>query len=58
MYINGDEDWGYAGFANISGKAYANAQIAVTDLINGNIYAVVLDEAPASAIVAAVNANN
>lgn len=58
MYINGDADWGYTGFANIAGKAYANAQIAVTDLINGNIYAVVLDEAPASAIVAAVNANN
>ena len=58
LYINGDEDWGYAGFANIQGKAYANAQVAVTDLINGNIYAVVLDEAPASAIVSAVNANN
>ena len=58
LYINGDDDWGYAGFANIQGKAYANAQVAVTDLINGNIYAVVLDEAPASAIVSAVNANN
>ena len=58
LYINGDEDWGYAGFSNIEGKAYANAQVAVTDLINGNIYAVVLDEAPAGAIVSAVNANN
>ncbi len=58
LYINGDEDWGYAGFSNIIGKSYANAQVAVTDLINGNIYAVILDEAPATAIVAAVNANN
>ena len=55
MYINGDDDWGYAGFENIEGKGYATAQEAVVDLINGNIYAVVVDEAPASAIVNAVN---
>lgn len=55
MYVNGDEDWGYAGFANLEGKGYATAQDAVTDLINGNIYAVVVDEAPANAIVKAVN---
>lgn len=55
MYINGDADWGYDGFANIEGKGYATAQDAVTDLINGNIYAVVVDEAPANALVKAVN---
>jgi len=55
MYINGDADWGYDGFSNITGKGYATAQDAVTDLINGNIYAVVVDEAPANAIVDAVN---
>ena len=55
MYINGDADWGYDGFANIEGKGYATAQDAVSDLINGNIYAVVVDEAPASAIASAVN---
>ena len=55
MYVVGDEDWGYAGFANIIGKGYASAQDAVTDLMNGNLYAVVVDEAPASAIVNAVN---
>lgn len=55
MYVVGDEDWGYAGFSNIEGKGYASAQDAVTDLINGNIYAVVVDEAPAKAIVEAVN---
>ena len=26
MYINGDADWGYAGFENIEGKGYATAQ--------------------------------
>ena len=55
MYINGDADWGYDGFANIEGKGYATAQDAVTDLINGNIYAVIVDEAPANALVKAVN---
>ena len=55
MYIVGDEDWGFAGFANIEGKGYATAQDAVVDLINGNIYAVVVDEAPAAALVKAAN---
>ena len=55
MYIVGDEDWGYAGFSNIEGKGYATAQDAVVDLINGNIYAVVVDEAPAAALVKAAN---
>ena len=55
MYIDGNEDWGYDGFANIEGKSYATALDAVNDLINGNIYAVVVDEAPANAIVTAIN---
>ncbi len=55
MYVVGDEDWGYAGFPNIEGKGYATAQEAVSDLVNGNLYAVVVDEAPANAIVNAVN---
>lgn len=55
MYVVGDEEWGYAGFPNIEGKGYASAQDAVTDLINGNLFAVVVDEAPANAIVNAVN---
>ena len=55
MYIQGDEDWGYPGFSNIEGKGYATAQVAAMDLVNGNIYAVVVDEAPAQAIVKAIN---
>jgi polar amino acid transport system substrate-binding protein len=55
MYVNGDADWGYDGFANLEGKGYATAQDAVTDLKNGNLYAVVVDEAPANALVKAVN---
>ena len=55
MYIEGDADWGYDGFANIDGKGYVSAQDAAMDLVNGNIYAVIVDEAPASAIVKAIN---
>ncbi len=55
MYIEGDEDWGYTGFANLTGKGYKTAQLAATDLVNGNIYAVVVDDAPAAAIVKAMN---
>ena len=55
MYVNGDEDWGYVGFSNIEGKGYPTAQDALNDLINGNIYAVVVDEAPANALVNAIN---
>ena len=55
MYVEGDADWGFAGFANVEGKGYASAQDAAIDLKNGNIYAVVVDEAPANAIVKAIN---
>ena len=55
IYLVGDEEWGFNGFTNIEGKAYANAQVAVSDLLNGNIYAVILDEAPAEIVVASAN---
>lgn len=51
MYINGDEDWGYEGFSNIEGKGYLTGQEAMMDLANGNIYAVIIDEAPAKALL-------
>ena len=50
MYINGDEDFGFDGFANIEGKGYDTAVTAVQDMKNGNIYAVVVDEGPATAL--------
>lgn len=58
LYINGNEDWGFTGFDNIADKSYATAQMAVTDLINGNIYAVVVDEAPANMLIANMNTNS
>ena len=58
LYISGNEDWGFDGFANIEGKSYATAQIAVTDLINGNIYAVIVDEAPGKMLIENMNTNS
>lgn len=55
LYINGDEDWGFNGFSNITGKGYATAVDAANDMLNGNLFAVVVDSAPAEAIVAALN---
>ena len=55
LYLNGDDVWGFEGFPNIEGKAYSTARVALNDLLNGNLYAVLLDEAPAIAIVDAVN---
>lgn len=55
LYINGDEDWGFDGFPNITGKGYTTAVDAANDMINGNIYAVIVDSAPAEAIAKALN---
>ena len=55
MYINGDADFGFAGFSNIEGKGYDTAVTAVQDMKNGNIYGVVVDEGPAATIAANVD---
>ena len=56
-YVAGDADWGYDGFANVTATGYGTASAAVLDLKNGNIFGVVVDGAPAAALVAA-NADN
>ena len=57
-YVAGDEDWGFPGFANVEAKGYKTAQLAIQDIVNGQIYGVVVDEAPAAAMVKAINAVN
>ena len=57
-YVAGDEGWGYEGFANVEAKGYKTAQLAIQDIVNGQIYGVVVDEAPAAAMVKAINAVN
>ena len=56
-YVAGDADWGFDGFSNVEAKGYTTAQLAIQDIANGLIYAVVVDEAPGAAMVKAINAN-
>ncbi len=56
-YQNGTTAVDYvAGFENVEGKGYDTAALATYDLINGNLYAVIVDNAPAAAIVDSYNA--
>lgn len=56
-YVAGDEDWGYDGFSNVTAKGYDTALDAINDMINGNLYAVVVDEAPGTAMVNSISGN-
>lgn len=55
MYTAGDEDFGYDGFKNLTTKGYKTGALAMTDLKNGAINAVILDEQPSKMIVEAFN---
>ncbi len=54
FYCEGDEGWGFAGFA-MKTTGYKNGSLAVQDLLNGNIQYVVIDSAPAACITEAIN---
>lgn len=47
-YIEGDADWEFEGIANSTCITYDSGALAVTALANGQIDAVIIDEAPAS----------
>lgn len=53
-YLEGDEDWGFAGFS-VTTKGYVSSALAVQDMLNGNISYVLVDEAPANFIAEAYN---
>ncbi len=57
FYVEGDEDWGFDGFAATC-VPYRNGSLAVQDLINGGVQAVIIDSAPATCITEAINAVN
>lgn len=50
-YVAGDTDWGFDGFSNISPIGYTTAQLAIQDIVDGRIFGVVVDDAPAKSIV-------
>ncbi len=53
FYIEGSEDLEFEGFSNITLRKFNNAGLAVKDMLNGNLDAVVVDEGPAGALVKA-----
>ena len=52
FYVEGDADWGFDGIKDAVCKPYDNGGLAMKDLNDGKIKAVILDEAPAKNIVA------
>lgn len=55
MYTAGDEDFGYDGFKNLTTKGYTTGALAMTDLANGRINAVILDKQPSLMIANNLN---
>lgn len=55
FYVEGSEDFGFDAL-NATWKGYANGSLAVQDLINGGLNYVIIDAAPAEAIVNSINA--
>lgn len=53
-YVKGSEDFGFKGL-KATGKGYKSGSLAVQDMINGNINYVIIDSAPATSIVTAIN---
>lgn len=57
FYVEGDEDWGFSGY-DAECVGYKAGSLAVQDMLNGNIDYVIIDEAPAQAIISSINELN
>ena len=55
MYSAGDEGFGYDGFTNLTTKGYKTGALAIKDLSNSKINAVILDKQPALMISKSTN---
>jgi len=55
MFSAGDEGFGYDGFTNLTTNGYTTGALAVLDLSNGKIDAVILDKQPAIMIAESTN---
>ena len=55
MYSKGSEDFGYDGFTNLTTKSYNTGALAMKDLSNGKLNAVILDLQPSLIIAESVN---
>ena len=57
FFCEGDADWGFDGFA-FTTVPLSSGALAVQDILNGNLDIVIIDEGPAKAISANINAAN
>ena len=55
MYSAGNADFEYEGFTNLTTKDYSTGALAMKDLQNGKINAVILDKQPSIMIAASIN---
>lgn len=55
MFSKGDVDFGYDGFPNLTTKGYTTGALAILDLANGVVNAVILDKQPAIMIADSTN---
>lgn len=55
MYSKGDADFDYEGFENLTTNGYETGALAMMDLKNGKINAVILDQQPSLMIVKGIN---
>lgn len=51
-YAEGDEEWGFEGIEGAKIKIYENISLAIADLKNGTINAIIMDDTPAKEAVA------
>lgn len=49
-FVKGDADWGFDGIAGYEAKGYSNGGLAVSDMKNGNVKYVIIDEQPAKTL--------
>ena len=54
-FVDGDEDWGFDGLAGYKSKGYTSGGLAVSDLKNGNVQYVVIDQMPAKELDKAID---
>ena len=54
-YVVGDDSFGFKGLANVEAIGYKTAQLAINDILNGQIYGVIVDAAPANIMVNQIN---
>ncbi len=57
-YVDGDDSFGFSGYNNLISTGYKTAQLAIQDIMNGLLYGVIVDEAPANSIINGLTKQN